>query len=537
MTRVGQSITMSTIAEFLKAASDGDEQQVQAWINDGIFGVDAADGNGETALMNAARSGHMKVIRYLVEKKNANIHLRFTDKGDGWNALMFSAYYGMKQVVRYLIEHGADPLQTNSEGKTVYDLDPCMNCTKDDIAQEIAAGLRSKPEDNDKGGKTYGVLNNSNATENADLVADILSNKFSSSSSESSGEEDQTRIKMVEMYASICKEFSQEPNEMILEALFPRSARSNDFSNTLMLGCRNSAKKLSDAAVLPLLEVFNHAFQNTFFVVIDLSYAGIGNAATKSIATYLSASRTIVDLNLEGNNVGQIGGEALGTALKQQPSLVRLNVSHNPIGDTGVSKIADSLVDNRTLTELNLNNTQTGVLALTKIAAALNRNCPLISLRLDSPILYTIQEETTIRLAKALPYNTNLVALSLAHGGIKDHGTAWLAEHLEQNATLTELNLACNKITTTGVADLAKALQNRAVPCLINLDGNNLREQLLDEIDEVILEDNGQLKLCNVEYHTNEWPSDSTAPFLQDQRHWLVSRVANEMWQSQGGYQ
>jgi hypothetical protein len=343
------------------------------------------------------------------------------------------------------------------------------------------------------------------------------------------------------MYIQICKDFNQQPNEFVIEAVYPQKSQARmQRIQELLLSRRDMKDKLNDGIVLPLFEVFNHAFHNSSFINMDLSYAGLGNAAAKSIATYLGQTQTLIELNLEGNDIGPIGGEHIGQALKKNISLQILNISINPIGDNGVGKIADALLENRSIQVLNLQSTDASVLALTKIAIALNRNCSLVSLRLDSPRLYTIQEETTIKIAKALPYNTNLVTLSLSCNLIKDHGAMWLAEYLEKNVTLTELNLACNKITTTGVAALAAALQNRCVPCLINLDGNPLREQIIDEIDEVLDQNaggpNGQMKLCSVEYHTNEWPSDSP-PFLKEQRHWLEAKINNNNYSNPHGYQ
>ena len=53
------------------------------------------------ALQNAAWSGHLDVVKYLVEQE-ANIH------ANDEYALRWAAYNGHFDVVKYLIEHGAD---------------------------------------------------------------------------------------------------------------------------------------------------------------------------------------------------------------------------------------------------------------------------------------------------------------------------------------------------------------------------------------------------------------------------------------------
>ncbi|CAK9046130.1 unnamed protein product [Durusdinium trenchii] len=76
--------------------------------------VEAADSNGDTVLMSAARSGHESVAKLLLE--------RGADAGStnktGSSALMFAALGGHESLVRRLLEHGADAGAANNEGTT-----------------------------------------------------------------------------------------------------------------------------------------------------------------------------------------------------------------------------------------------------------------------------------------------------------------------------------------------------------------------------------------------------------------------------------
>ena len=63
--------------------------------------VDARNKYGETALMLAAASGSLELVRLLVDH-GANINL------PGWNPLIYAAWRGQTEVVRYLLSKGAD---------------------------------------------------------------------------------------------------------------------------------------------------------------------------------------------------------------------------------------------------------------------------------------------------------------------------------------------------------------------------------------------------------------------------------------------
>ena len=76
--------------------------------------IDALDDLGKTALMLAAREGHLEVVRFLVNKK-ADIHLK---SASGWTALMLAAREGHLEVVRFLVCKRADIHIRNEDGET-----------------------------------------------------------------------------------------------------------------------------------------------------------------------------------------------------------------------------------------------------------------------------------------------------------------------------------------------------------------------------------------------------------------------------------
>jgi len=61
--------------------------------------------NGNTPLMITARNGHENIVRLLCEK-GADLNLQCN--GNGWSALHNAAYWGRGNILRYMVERGAD---------------------------------------------------------------------------------------------------------------------------------------------------------------------------------------------------------------------------------------------------------------------------------------------------------------------------------------------------------------------------------------------------------------------------------------------
>jgi quinoprotein dehydrogenase-associated probable ABC transporter substrate-binding protein len=76
--------------------------------------VNAADGEGNAPLVNAARFGFMQVCTYLAEH-GANVNL--ADRS-GWTALMYAAWRDDPEMIRMLIGHGANRDATDKDGLT-----------------------------------------------------------------------------------------------------------------------------------------------------------------------------------------------------------------------------------------------------------------------------------------------------------------------------------------------------------------------------------------------------------------------------------
>ncbi|MBP9899979.1 MAG: ankyrin repeat domain-containing protein [Verrucomicrobiota bacterium] len=103
--------------DWQDATSSGDAVRVASMLDAGAD-INALDGHGQTALMNAAHKGHAEVVR-LLSKRGAN--LDHTAKF-GLSALMLAVIADHPEVVRVLVDAGADiTLRGSPSAAPIYD--------------------------------------------------------------------------------------------------------------------------------------------------------------------------------------------------------------------------------------------------------------------------------------------------------------------------------------------------------------------------------------------------------------------------------
>lgn len=96
---------------FLKAAEDGDLEQLKKLVLEQGANLSYQDNDGYTALHRAAYSNHAEVIKFLVEK-GAKVETRTKD---GWTPLHCAAHWNSFKAMRELINLSGDVnAKTNS---------------------------------------------------------------------------------------------------------------------------------------------------------------------------------------------------------------------------------------------------------------------------------------------------------------------------------------------------------------------------------------------------------------------------------------
>ena len=97
--------------DLWRIAETDDTDQVESILASGAD-INASNEHGMTALMQAAASGRIRMVRVLLKygaDPNASRHDKFTP-------LMLAAFFGHQEIVRILVEHGADTDATTRFG-------------------------------------------------------------------------------------------------------------------------------------------------------------------------------------------------------------------------------------------------------------------------------------------------------------------------------------------------------------------------------------------------------------------------------------
>jgi len=111
------------IFETLQGEETGEDKDTTTAAKQNMVNAVQSHG-GMTGLMMAAREGHLKLVRFLVDKCGARIDAHDSQK---WTALCFALDRGRGDVARHLLESGADPHVLTLEGQTLADLVPNKN--------------------------------------------------------------------------------------------------------------------------------------------------------------------------------------------------------------------------------------------------------------------------------------------------------------------------------------------------------------------------------------------------------------------------
>ena len=105
--------------QLLQAASMNDRERVSQLLNDNAtINISYQDSTGQTALLLAANTGSVELVRLLLEHARGKSLLDITDQ-DGISVLQTAVAAGHVDVCRVLLtEYGADPDQEDNDGDT-----------------------------------------------------------------------------------------------------------------------------------------------------------------------------------------------------------------------------------------------------------------------------------------------------------------------------------------------------------------------------------------------------------------------------------
>ncbi|XP_032302516.1 leucine-rich repeat-containing protein 34 isoform X2 [Coturnix japonica] len=303
-----------------------------------------------------------------------------------------------------------------------------------------------------------------------------------------------------QQYLQTCQNLSQPENHFVAHVLQEADESDNIQRTgiTLKIAGNNRlvpVQRVTDEDVQVLASVLSSA---VFVTGLDLRYNMLTDAGVKHMATFLQENSTLRYLNLMFNDIGASGAELIAGALHSNGTLLHLRMTGNKIGNKGGLHFASMLQVNCTLEKLDLGDCDLGTQCLIAIAAVLTKNKAIKAINLNRPLLYSQEEETTVRVALTLKINSSLVELHLCKHEIKSFGIERLCEALYENCSLRYLDLSCNKITRDDVKFLGELLKQNQTLEILDLNSNRIEDDGAFYLSEALTLYNRTLKALSV---------------------------------------
>jgi len=221
---------------------------------------------------------------------------------------------------------------------------------------------------------------------------------------------------------------------------------------------------------------------------LDLSYNRIDDDGAEAIAQMLAKSPAMRRLDLRGNEIGPEGALRIADALASTGSsddmpgaastscsLESLRMDGNPLGDDGLIALAHALRTNVSLRELNVGDCDAGIKGVTAVCVAIfEDNDTLRSLGMENPRLFTHQCEHVFHAARMLAAS-GVRSLRLGKWKIDSSGIETLAGYgVGASECLECLDLRCNAICEVGARSVARIIEEGETLRYLNLERNKL---------------------------------------------------------------
>ncbi|XP_026863835.2 leucine-rich repeat-containing protein 34 isoform X2 [Electrophorus electricus] len=307
------------------------------------------------------------------------------------------------------------------------------------------------------------------------------------------------------LYVCLCADLNLSANAYILQALQQTDNRS-DISRdiSLKLAGNDHLKQVFTLTDNDLLVLSKLLRNNSTVKALDVRYNRISDKGAVHIADLLQDNVALHSIDLMCNNIGVEGAERIAKSLHQNATLKRLRMTGNKIENKGGMHFASMLQINNTLAELDLSDCDLGTQSVIAFSIVLNNNRSIRSVNVSRPILFSLQEEPTVHMARMLVVNQTLRELHMGKHGMTDSGVERLCEALMQNHTLHYLDLRCNRITRDGAKCLAEVLKQNGTLEILDLASNRIEDEGAVYLSEAIAQPHSKLRALAI-------PSNSIA--------------------------
>ncbi|XP_051538123.1 leucine-rich repeat-containing protein 34 [Myxocyprinus asiaticus] len=295
-------------------------------------------------------------------------------------------------------------------------------------------------------------------------------------------------------YVSLCVESLKAPNACILEVFAENMSRDG----SLKLTGNDRLKhrdRLTDDDMLVLTKTLKG---NAAIKDLDLTYNCITDKGAVYVADLIQASESLQSLDLMCNNIEADGAEVIAKSLHKNKSLRKLRMTGNKIGNKGAMQLATMLQINATLEEVDVSDCDLATQSVIAFAIVLHNNRRIHAINVSRPLLFSLQEETTVHMAQVLKVNKTLRELHMGKHGMTDTGVERLCEALKINFSLRYLDLCCNRITRDGAKSLSEVLKQHGTLEILDLSFNRIEDDGAVYISEAVTHPHSKLKALSV---------------------------------------
>ncbi|XP_072514409.1 leucine-rich repeat-containing protein 34 [Salminus brasiliensis] len=297
-------------------------------------------------------------------------------------------------------------------------------------------------------------------------------------------------------YMSVCTDLHLSPNAYVSQVLKETHSCSSDISLKLTGNQRlKEVTRLCDNDLLAL----SKTLRNDLTVkALDLRYNRISDEGAVHLADLLQENVALQSLDLMCNDIEVLGAERIAKSLHRNVTLKRLRMTGNKIGNKGAMHLASMMQINTSLEELDMSDCDLGTQSLIAFAIVLSNNRTVLSINVSRPLLFSLQEETTVHMARMLAVNQTLRELHMGKHGMTDSGVERLCEALMLNRTLRYLDLCCNRISRDGVKCLAGVLKENNTLEILDLSSNRIEDDGAVYLSEAIKQPHCKLRALSI---------------------------------------
>ena len=181
--------------------------------------------------------------------------------------------------------------------------------------------------------------------------------------------------------------------------------------------------------------------------------------AVNDIAAFLACNSNLQVLDLSNNDLQELDSRSIFTILRDLSVLSTLNISNCNVINGAADELSKALLHTNLLQELHLSHNNLSTPDIVKIFNGMKSISHLLKIDISHNI---ITNEAAESIATVLSQNNKLQSLNLSCNCFRSAGLVKIFEHLKNIMYLRKLNISCNEIKTTAADSIATVLSHNS---------------------------------------------------------------------------